>query len=109
MICTVLYRHEWLDDATWQADEMFGKVIQPEILAGYHLWAKLVARLMEKSALIRGGVALCALPWAREMAYQMGVFESGSLFGRFLMKVGIPICYYLGVLVKQAENPVIEV
>lgn len=106
VICTVLYQYGWMTETTWRADEAFGKSIAPETLAGYHLWAIPVARAMEKSTLIRVGVAVFALPWAHEMAHQMGARKSGSRFGRVLMKIGMPICYSLGLLLNHRAHQI---
>ena len=39
-------------------------------------------------------------PWAREMAYQMEVESTGSVFGRVLMHAGVPVCRAIGSAVR---------
>ena len=63
---------------------------------GYRLWATPIARGMARSRVLTVVVASLAIPWAKEMAYQMGVRDRGSLLGRAIMVVGLPICTYLG-------------
>ncbi|MFT7507565.1 MAG: hypothetical protein ACI92I_000725, partial [Acidimicrobiales bacterium] len=36
--------------------------------------------------------------WSREMAYQMGAIEKGSIVGKALMIVGIPLSWSIGVV-----------
>lgn len=96
LICTELRRQGLMDDATWQADEQFGSYVSREVRSGYQLWARPLARGMTRSRLLTNVVACLALPWAREMAYLMGARRRGSLLGRFLMFVGLPLCTALG-------------
>jgi len=99
VICTELHRQGKLDDATMAADAEFGEMVaqnDPHTMAGYHLWAKTVVRLMQKSKTITWIVALFALPWAREMFLRQTGNGRGSWRGRILMRLGIPLCRFIG-------------
>ena len=90
VICTELHRQSLMDDATWAADEAFGRRVPSEVRAGYLLWAPTVVGWMRASRVMTWLVARLALPWAREMAY------GDSLFGRVVMACGWGICGWLG-------------
>ena len=99
VICTELHRQGKLDNATMAADKEFGEMVaenDPHTMAGYHLWAKPVVRLMQKSKIITWLVALLALPWAREMFLRQTGSGRGSWRGRILMRLGIPVCRFIG-------------
>jgi|TARA_R110000796_G_scaffold156917_1_gene273684 hypothetical protein len=99
VICTELHRQGKLDDATMAADKEFGEMVaenDPHTMVGYHLWAKPVVRLMQKSRIITWIVALLALPWAREMFLRQTGNGRGSWRGRILMRLGIPVCRFIG-------------
>jgi hypothetical protein len=99
VICTELHRQGKLDDATMAADKEFGEMVaenDPHTMAGYHLWAKPIVRLMQKSKIITWLVALLALPWAREMFLRQTGSGRGSWRGRILMRLGIPVCRFIG-------------
>jgi hypothetical protein len=101
VICTELRRQGRMDDATWRADEAFGRSVSRVTLAGYYVWGRPLARLMARSLLTTTLVAPLALCWAREMAYRMGARPHGSVIGRVIMAVGIPLCTFLGRLIAH--------
>lgn len=104
VICSELRRQGLMDDATWRADELFGRAQSAATRAGYYVWARPIARGMARSWLLTAVVASIALPWAREMSYRMGARPSGSLVGRIVMAIGLPLCTYLGGLSKTGVH-----
>jgi hypothetical protein len=83
------------------ADQAFGALMcerDPDVIVGYHLWAQPVVTMMHKSKLFTGIVKAIAMPWACEMAFQMGVEHEGNLIGKILMTIGLPTCRILGKL-----------
>lgn len=90
VICGELYRQHLMDDATYQADQAFGRRVPPDVRAGYLLWAPTVVRWMRASPVMTWLVARLAVPWAREMAY------GDSCLGRVIMRVGWTVCARLG-------------
>lgn len=96
VICTELRRQGYLDENVWIADAAFGRSQSQATRDGYRLWAAPLARGMALSRVLTVAVAALAIPWAVEMAYQMGVRKHGSLVGRAVMAIGLPLCTYLG-------------
>jgi len=99
VICTELHRQGRLGDEVFRADREFGaKIIErdPYTMKGYHCWAKRVVKLMQKSCLFTCFIAFFALPWAREMYRRETGRGRGSLRGKILMKIGIPLCRFIG-------------
>lgn len=95
VICTELHRQGLLDDATFEADQEFGKFMRetyPQVMIGYWTLALPVVALMQKSKLFTYLVSLIAKPWAKHMAYLMGVREKDHFVGRLIMTVGKPLC-----------------
>jgi len=95
VICTELYRQGYLDEATWKADEAFGRTVDPVVLAGYYRWAPTVVRAMRRSSVVTRLVWVVAEPWTREMAH------GDSVVGKGLMRVGMAVCRRLGQLKHQ--------
>ena len=97
VICTELYERGLMDFITYKQDQAFGLNLYrkcPEAIDGYHLWAKPVVRLMKKSQLATKIVYFFAKPWSDEMAGR------SNLFGATLMFVGLPICQFIGNVIK---------
>jgi len=90
----------------WRADEEFGRVLSitdPDVMTGYHAWAPAVVRVMKASPLATSVVAIFALPWAQEMAYQGGVVPTGSRMGRAVMRIGISSCRLIGKTIRSTR------
>lgn len=98
VICTELHRQGLLPDEIMTADAQFGAKMPQVVMNGYHLWAKPLVSLMQKSDTVTLFVNYFAQPWAQEMAYQEGVYEHGSYLGKLLMVIGIPVSALLGVV-----------
>ena len=99
VICAELHRQGLMDEAIWKADEAFGRYLrknQIDVLMGYQLWALPVVKWMQKSKTVTRAVAFVATPWSYEMAYRMGASDKGSLAGKMLMDVGVPVCRAVG-------------
>ena len=103
VICTELYRQGLLKEKIFKADQEFGyniNKINPNIITGYHIWAKPVVKLMQKSKIITKIVYIFAKPWAEEMAYEMNIIEKGNIKGKIIMNVGIIICSLIGEIIS---------
>jgi hypothetical protein len=99
VICTELNRQGILSDELYKADGIWFdsfKLDNLDVVSGYHYWAIPVVNVMKKSKLVTKFISLVAIPWAEDMAYQVGKRKSGNLFGRFVMNIGIPICRAIG-------------
>jgi len=98
VICTELHRQGRMSDEMFNLDQAFGDrmaATDPAVLAGYYQLAMPVVRLMRRSSIASAVVSVIAKPWAKEMAHQMGVGK-GSLIGKLIMAVGIPLCRSVG-------------
>lgn len=114
IICTKLYELGLLSKKIFQADQKFGKKLSkenPEVYWGYITWAKTVVDWMsgkgpqcmfwikdkkkrnkaQKELSIKWAKAI-ATPWAKHMAYLMGVEKKDNLAGKVIMTLGKPIC-----------------
>jgi hypothetical protein len=99
VICTELAKQGYLSEVTMQADKTFGQVMlvtNPEVMIGYWKLASPIVFLMQKSKVITYLVSLVAKPWAKQMAYEVGVASKGNLLGKAVMTVGIRFCRMLG-------------
>lgn len=99
VICTELYRRGELSDAIWQADGEFGAKQSPQLMAGYHFWAKPVVKLMQRSEAVYRIVRVPALRWAQYMAFKQGVTTKSDLIGAVIHNLGAPLCVVLGTFV----------
>jgi len=112
VICAELHRQGLMAEEIFEADEAFGRYLRdnhPDVLLGYHSWAKPLVSWMRKSRTVTAAVNLVATPWTYEMAYLMGAREKGSTAGKVLMFIGIPACRVLGRVVAEAraEGPIV--
>jgi hypothetical protein len=97
VICTVLHDFGLMDDATFKADCEFGASLPPQTVRGYHRWAIPVAKAMRRSRLITALIEPVALSWASTMRARVeGRSSDERLFGRLLLRFGLPFCSWLG-------------
>jgi hypothetical protein len=99
VICTELYRQGLLDKKTYLADSAYGALLDDDILIGYRVWGEGVTKLMRESKMFTKIVSMFAIPWAKEMAHEMGVLDRGHWLGKVMNMVGIPICRFIGRLI----------
>lgn len=103
IICTELHRQGLLDDSIYEADQQFGLMMSrkyPYVMKGYHFLAEPVVSMMRESNEFTLFVSKLVEPWAKEMAYQMGVVDKGSFLGLLLMIIGIVLCWLVGLIVS---------
>lgn len=97
-----------MDDATWAADQAFGRRLRaedPDALRGYHAWARPVVRTMKASPLVLRVVWFLSRPWAKEMARLSGV-GNGSRVGRLMLRLGLPACRAIGRCARRRAEAV---
>jgi len=91
VICSAFYVLGYMDEYIYRADQKFAEKVHPDFMKWYQSWAYLfVARMHGETLASRIFIDLLWIltePWSREMAYQMGVAERGSWFGRLEMKM----------------------
>jgi hypothetical protein len=99
IICAELYRQGLMDQATFEADEKFGKHMakyNPDVMIGYWTLAIPIVRLMRRSSVFTKIVNLFAAPWAKEMAFRVNPNLDGNGFGAAVMFFGVGLCGFLG-------------
>lgn len=101
VICTELYHQGLMDKAIYEADQAFGKMQDAEVMIGYHTWALPVVRLMKRSKAATWLAHKIATPWAKHMAWEMGVGDRANFIGFVLMSVGLPVCRIIGRMVGK--------
>ncbi len=104
IICTELHAQGLMDTETFEADQVFGAELMktdPEVMIGYHSWATGAVELMQRSRFWTLVAYVIATPWAKQMAYQMGVAKSPNLIGWVMMKAGIPLCRMIGRFIAK--------
>jgi hypothetical protein len=92
VICTELYRQGVLTFALGKVGMLYGQLVGFDVYRGYRILADPIVDRMKKSSRVSRIVAFICVPAIREMAFQLGTRERGSLFGRMVMAVGIPLC-----------------
>lgn len=101
VICTELHRQGYISDEVIRKDAMFGLnlyLYDPCVLLGYQVWANKVAKLMAKSKLLTKLLAPIGVAWAENIAG-----TRPNLTGKIILKVGIPLCRFIGSLVARKE------
>jgi hypothetical protein len=98
IICTELYQQGLMDKAIFEADQAFGKLQDADVIAGYHAWAETVVGWMKASQTVTRITYVIAMPWAKQMAYEMGVESKPNVIGKIMMTGGLPICRFIGKL-----------
>lgn len=101
VICTELHRVGILSDEIMEKDKAYGEKLfieSPETVIGYHLWAKPLVKLMQKSTKLTKVVSWFAIPWALNMS------GKSNLLGKILQNTGEPLCKLIGKCVKIVKK-----
>jgi hypothetical protein len=104
VICSELFRQGYMPSNLYVRDHFYGDYLRlhnPNVLVGYHFWAKPIVALMKKSKLFTKIVSIPALKWAKHIAG-----EESSLFGHFCVHVGEPVCAIIGKVVSKFKENV---
>jgi hypothetical protein len=112
VICTALHNLGLLGSEIYRLDSEYGAILstqQPEVLIGYRKLATPLADYIQKDTLgarlVRGVVAPVARAWANEMAHTMQPNTyKGNLLGKIIIRVGYPVCAYVGNNTKEVTN-----
>ncbi len=112
IICTKLYELGLMSKEVYEADQAFGELMlekDPAVIHGYHKWAQIVVDWMDgkgpkvfwwlsdedhaKMAIkwSRSWAYEIATPWAKYMAFEMGIEKKKDTLGSILMSFGKPI------------------
>ena len=96
VICTELHRQGLLSSNIYEADSQFGKSLPIDVLTGYSVIGIPIANAMQHSVIVTTIVSWIAVPWAKEIAYRMGVLSHGNILGKITNYIGIPVCRTIG-------------
>ena len=96
VLCTALRDHGLISAEMYIADAAHGAKMPADVVAGYHAWAKPIARLMNRSRALAVILIPLIIPWAVEVAHREGFGERGHWLGKVYMAVGVPICRFIG-------------
>ena len=94
VICTV-YK-DLLGKDVYESDSEYGKMVGKQVYYGYTRWGVPVANFIKKHKVAKRLLQPFVLMWAQEMHKQVSGKGVGSLVGRGMIKVGIPLCKFLG-------------
>ena len=93
VLCTALYHHGLMPHEVWEADAAYGAHLDktdPDVRRGYLIWAKPIARLMERNRTFAALMSVLVLPWAHE------IYGNTNWLGRFYLRFGVPLCRTIG-------------
>lgn len=106
VICTELNRQKLVPWELYQNDSAYGRRLlktDPLVMEGYWSWGNPTAALMRKSKVFTYIMLFLAMPAIKEMAHRnKPTLFGGSLVGKAILYVGIPICRAIGAI-KQRE------
>ena len=101
----------WCDVEYDAETNIFGNLLEqtnPEIIVGYHAWARPLANFLRHHAIFIPLFAYITQAWAYEMCEQLGVTKNRSTFSRLLgkivMNVGKPVCGFIGKTILSMQG-----
>ena len=106
VICTELTSKGLLDKDVYKLESEYAdKYISEQTMLGYHLWAVPVVKLMRKSTIVTNCIKPFATAWANEVvhSYKPDLYKKGSLLGKVIVSIGVPICHTLGWFVSTSN------
>jgi len=108
VICTELYHQDLLPLDVYMADQRYGLRLErddPYVIVGYHFWAKPVVRLMQRSKVFTHVLnKTLAEPWAKEMVVKEGGNGIGTVRGKILFALGLPVCRGIGRMLAACKG-----
>jgi hypothetical protein len=100
VLCDLIHRYGYLDEDIWRLDEAFGDRVaieDPELMEGYHTWAKpMVAWIEKESFLAKLYLKYWCVPftrrWANHIAHIMEPENyKPDYVGKLMLAIGVPI------------------
>jgi len=101
VICTELRRQGYLNDEVYEGDKQYRSIATEAEYRGYRILADPIVEKMQKSRLFTWVVSLLGVPTATEMAHRVNPEIKGTLIGKIMLWLFIPICRNLGMEVEQ--------
>jgi hypothetical protein len=97
VICTELFRQGMLAEDIYLLDSAFGEMLSPDVIRGYHLWGKPLARVMARFRIVAVLIAPVARIWALHVATLVSPsVDRRSFVGGLFMRFGVPFNRWLG-------------
>ena len=97
IICDYFYRKGLLSEKLWEADEAYGAelmISEPNVMRGYHAWARHYVCEMEKESLLGKVYFAWAKLWVPHWAKHLA--GEKTIRGKILHSIGKPICNMIG-------------
>lgn len=100
VLCDLIHRYGYLNEDIWRLDEAFGDRVaieDPELMEGYHTWAKpMVAWIEKESFLAKLYLKYWCVPftrrWANHIAHVMEPENyKPDYVGKLMLAIGVPI------------------
>jgi hypothetical protein len=100
VLCSLIHRYGYLDENIWRLDAAFGDRVaieDPELMEGYHTWAKpMVAWVEKESFLAKLYLKYWCVPftrrWANHIAHIMEPENyKPDYVGKLMLAIGVPI------------------
>jgi hypothetical protein len=111
VMCTLMREYGYLEDDVFIADTLYGNLLEqtnPEIIVGYHAWAKPFANFLRHHAIFIPLFAYITQAWAYEMCEHLGVTKNRSTFqrllGKIVMNVGKSVCGFIGKTILSMQG-----
>lgn len=95
-LCSFAYFHGKMDADTYLADCEFGDGLSAQVKDGYARIALPLVRAMYRSRFLSALLIPFILMWGKEMRRRVDGIGRGSWVGRVILKIGVPICRFLG-------------
>ncbi len=97
VICTELNRQGYLSDRIYEMDaEYANREVSPEEYSGYRVLADPIVEKMRKSRTFSWVVSLLGVPTATEMASRVDPSIRGTIIGKVMLFIFLPICRRIG-------------
>lgn len=92
VICSELHRQGLVPDRLRRAASIYGARAGWDVYKGYLMLAEPIVAKMQQSRRYTKLVAFFAIPTMKEMAHRLGCNEKGTLIGKAVLAIGIPLC-----------------
>jgi len=92
VICSELYRQGIIGHRMRRPGLLFAAREGFDVYRGYRILADPIVERMQRSKGYTRIVAFLAVPTLKEMAYRLGYEERGTLRGKLVLAIGIPLC-----------------
>jgi|GEM_PF-5530902 len=102
VVCTELHRQGLIPAEVYEYDALYE--VPEDVYQGYLKIAAPIVAKMKKSKAFTSAVAMIAIPTATEMASRVNPEIKGTIIGKIVLAVMIPICGFVG---KTIDNKVL--